>query len=131
MRRGLVLTVLLALWGGTARAQAVDCSHANDQFSMNICADRDYQIADKTLNDTYRRLMASVSPAGRSKLQAAQRAWLAWRDAECQFETAGSADGSIHPYVVSICRNELTRAQATRLDRQLHCQEGDLSCGRQ
>ncbi len=127
----LVLTILAGVSGGAAFAQAVDCKNANDQLSMNVCAERDYKVADKALNDAYRKLMASVSPAGRSKLRAAQRAWLAWRDAECDFETAGSADGSIHPYLVAICRNELTKAQTTRLDSQLHCQEGDLSCGRQ
>ncbi|HXZ10643.1 MAG TPA: lysozyme inhibitor LprI family protein, partial [Paraburkholderia sp.] len=54
-----------------------------------------------------------------------------WRDAQCDFNTLGSAGGSVHPMVHSICLTQLTQAQTKLLDEQLHCEEGDTSCGGQ
>ena len=110
-------------------AQTVDCKDPQDQTSLNICADRSFQAADKALNATYRALIAKMSPTDRAQLQTAQRAWLTYRDAQCAFETAGSVGGSAHPMVVSGCRQALTQAQTERLEFQLRCPEGDLACG--
>ncbi|MGH6864756.1 MAG: lysozyme inhibitor LprI family protein [Methyloceanibacter sp.] len=40
---------------------------------------------------------------------AAQRAWIAFRDAECGFSSSGVAQGSDYPMVATPCREELTR----------------------
>ncbi len=108
-----------------------DCAAAQTQTDMNVAAGGKFRAADARLNRTYRALLAKVTPAGKTKLQTAQRAWLAWRDSQCAFETAGTADGSIHPTIVAGCLESLTREQDRRLGAQLRCQEGDLSCGGQ
>ena len=128
MRHGL--TAILVLMAAPAWA-ATSCGDQTTQTAMNQCADAQYRLADRTLNATYGKLLAKLSPPGRSALQTAQRAWLAYRDAECAFETAGSADGSIHPFVLSQCLEGLTRAQTGLLAAQANCAEGDLSCGGQ
>ncbi|PZQ96860.1 MAG: hypothetical protein DI533_14940 [Cereibacter sphaeroides] len=129
MKPFLLAVALLTLAGQSAFAQ--DCANAQDQTTMNICAGQSYKAADAELNATYKTLMVSVSPDGGKRLKAAQRAWIAYRDAECAFETLGTADGSIHSMIVSGCLEDLTRAQTARLNAQLNCQEGDLSCGGQ
>jgi uncharacterized protein YecT (DUF1311 family) len=131
MRRRFLIAVPLLISGGLALAADVDCRNPLDQASMNICADRDFKVADRKLNETYRALSAKTSKAGRDKLQKAQRAWVNWRDAQCRFNTLGSADGSVHPMVYALCLDQLTQAQTKLLDGQLHCQEGDTSCGGQ
>jgi uncharacterized protein YecT (DUF1311 family) len=127
---GSTLVVLLSLTPG-AHAQDVACETAADQTTMTICAQLAYQDADGRLNDVYRALRARISEPGRDKLRTAQRAWLRWRDAQCAFETAGYADGSIHPMLLAMCLAALTQTQADRLAAQLDCEEGDLSCGGQ
>ena len=117
--------------GAAPAFAAVDCRHAEDQAAMNVCAFQSFKAADAKLNAAYHALFAKVSPAGRTRLQAAQRAWLAYRDSQCAFETAGTADGSVHPMIVAGCMESLTQAQSARLNAQLQCQEGDLSCGGQ
>ena len=126
----LVLTAVLVVTAAPAMA-AASCGDQMTQTAMNQCADAQYRSADRTLNTTYGKLLAKLSPAGRSALQAAQRAWLAYRDAECAFETAGTAGGSIHPFVLSQCLEGLTAAQTALLAAQANCVEGDLSCGGQ
>ena len=110
---------------------APSCGDQPTQNAMNQCADAQYRAADKTLNATYGKLLAKLTPAGRGALQGAQRAWLAFRDAQCSFETLGTAGGSVHPFVMSECLEEMTRAQTERLAAQANCTEGDLSCGGQ
>ncbi len=110
---------------------APSCGDQPNQAAMNQCADAQYRAADKALNASYGKLLAKLSPPGRAALQTAQRAWVAYRDAQCSFDTLGSADGSIHPFVLSQCLEELTRAQTERLSSQANCTEGDLSCGGQ
>lgn len=50
--------------------------------------------ADEQLNVLYKKLMAAMpTSAQKDKLRTAQRAWVAWMEAEAGFETALLADG--------------------------------------
>lgn len=50
--------------------------------------------ADEQLNVLYRKLMAAIpSAAQKEKLKTAQRAWVAWIEAEVSFEQALLTDG--------------------------------------
>jgi uncharacterized protein YecT (DUF1311 family) len=111
---------------------ATDCAHPTDQTSLDICADQGLRDADHRLNETYQALLKTISPAGAVKLRTAEHAWLAYRDAQCAFETF-SKDGSYsaEPMVRANCLNGLTGLHAKELDAQLHCQEGVIGCGLQ
>ncbi|MGF6756170.1 uncharacterized protein YecT (DUF1311 family) [Paraburkholderia sp. GAS42] len=131
MHRHCLAAIVLLFTSASAVAADIDCKNPMNQASMNMCASRDFKASDKKLNETYRALSTKSSRAGRDKLQKAQRAWLAWRDAQCEFNTLGSVDGSVHPMVHAACLDQLTQAQTKLLSEQLHCQEGDMSCGNQ
>jgi uncharacterized protein YecT (DUF1311 family) len=122
--RTLALGVALALLAyGFAAAQT--------QLEMNDAEAAKFAAADKAMNAAYQRLMAKITPAGQKSLREAQRAWLSFRDQECDFETLGSADGSVHPMVVSACKAKLTRVRTADLQTQIDCPEGDVGCGNQ
>jgi uncharacterized protein YecT (DUF1311 family) len=86
-----------------------------------------YQAADAALNAQYRRTLAQAQrldrgvrptdggPTYAAALLAAQRAWLAFRDAECRVEgyqyRGGSAQGMVHRQ----CLTDLTRTRTTQL----------------
>jgi uncharacterized protein YecT (DUF1311 family) len=106
-----------------ALADDIDCKNAVTQFDMNRCADKDYQAADKKLNDIYRMVMAEQG-GDNAKLKAAQRAWIQFRDNECRFETDASEGGSIYPMEYSICLTKLTTARTKQLNEFLACGEG-------
>lgn len=127
IRWAAALAVLMA---GTVAHAASPCDNPQDQATMNQCAMKDYQASDKKLNETFQALNKKLSPQGKTALQKSQRAWIAWRDAQCAFETMGTEGGSVHPLVLAGCLDDMTKAQTKRLDKMNHCEEGDLSCTR-
>ena len=63
-------TLLLAapLFTSTARA-ADDCANASDQATLDECAGKDFDAADKKLNDAYKQIMDRLKDnAGSKKL---------------------------------------------------------------
>ncbi len=112
-------------------AWSQDCNPEDEsQMGMNICADADYKAEDAKLNRAYREIVKrlSDSPEDKKLLQAAQRDWIAFRDAECAFATNDSKDGSIYPMLLSQCLADLTAARTKQLGGYLDCEEGDMSC---
>lgn len=123
----LGLVPLMAVQG----AFAAQCDRSDQsQTGMNICADADYKAADAHLNQTYGRIVKRLSGDRETTklLQGSQRAWIAFRDAECDFRTSASRDGSIHPMEVGLCLRDLTEERTKALNAYLHCGEGDPSC---
>lgn len=53
--------------------------------AMIDCTTAEHQRQDKRLNQAYQAAMALQSPERKKQLQAAQRAWLRFRDANCHF----------------------------------------------
>ncbi|MET3793231.1 lysozyme inhibitor LprI family protein [Aquamicrobium terrae] len=90
----------------------------------------DYQKADRELNNTFKQIEHRLSddPGGKSRLVHTQRAWIAFRDAECAFQSSGEDGGSAAPLVIAACRAALTSERAAQLKTYLNCEEGDLAC---
>ncbi len=129
MRRSHVLGGLVA--GLLAVPAFADgCDDAMSQFDMTACHGDAFKVADKALNATYRRIEGRLrdDPQTKKLLVAAQRAWIAFRDAQCAFSASDAAGGSIHPMTVSICLTDLTTARTRQLATFLHCREGDVGC---
>ncbi|WP_027166666.1 lysozyme inhibitor LprI family protein [Mesorhizobium sp. WSM3224] len=121
MRR-LFLSACLVFLATAPAAWAEDCDRGDDsQSMMNICADADRQAADAKLNAAYKDLVDRNDQASNKLLQTAQRAWIAFRDAECAYSTADSQGGSIHPMEVSQCLTELTSARIKQLTSDANC----------
>jgi len=49
-------------------------------------------------------------------------------DAECDFSTADSKEGTIYPALYSGCLTALTDERTGQLNGYLNCEEGDMSC---
>ncbi|UVK42201.1 lysozyme inhibitor LprI family protein [Mesorhizobium sp. AR07] len=127
--RLIFLSACLVLLAGASAARAQECDRNDDsQQMMNICAGEDYQAADDRLNTAYQDLINSDDADDKRLLQAAQRAWIAFRDAECTHSTAASSGGSIHAMEVSQCLTRLTNDRIRQLAAAANCQEGDASC---
>ncbi|NPT44624.1 DUF1311 domain-containing protein [Paraburkholderia sp. 1N] len=131
MKRMPILAMSFLILSIHAHAETIDCKNASDQASLNQCADLDYQAADKKLNETYSKLLKKVSPQGKPRLQKAERAWVTYRDAQCEFLTSSPTPYSAQPMIHSYCLSRLTEAQTKLLDEQLHCAEGVIGCGQQ
>jgi uncharacterized protein YecT (DUF1311 family) len=128
MNPRLLLALMPLLF--TSVASAVDCDNASNQATMNQCAAQHNAAADKELNTLYQQITSRLksNPDGKKQLVGAQRAWVAFRDAECRFSASGVEGGSVYPLIYSNCTTELTKARVQTFKQYLKCQEGDLSC---
>lgn len=132
----LLLTTLL-LFSTVKSEEKIDCSAGGStQMEMNICAGRLLQSADLELNSVYSAVLKqhASDESFVKKLKIAQRAWVAWRDAELDAlypnENPPTEYGSVFP----MCRNskleQLTRERTKQLKQWLDgTKEGDVCAG--
>ncbi len=134
----LSLAGLLWLGGlGMAPAHAEDClDRAQNQVQIDACAASDFAAADRELNAVYARIQRDYAhdAAVLAKLRLAQRAWLAFRDAElaARYPDAdpATAYGSAYAGCAAGVKAELTRARTTELKRWLDgVAEGEVCAG--
>ncbi len=125
--RWMLLPLALA---AVPAAAAADCPDATTQMELNQCAGAAAAAADAQLNAAYKEIRARLKGDAETTnlLVAAQRAWVAYRDAECSFEASGSTGGSIYPMVYALCVETVTNARVADFRQYLACEEGDLSC---
>lgn len=109
---------------------ATSCENATTQGAMNECAAQSYRNADAELNRAYKTLTSQMKNDKESvrKLVVAQRAWIAFRDSECDLQSTQAKGGSVQGMVLNMCLEEQTRARTKMLDAYMNCQEGDVSC---
>lgn len=126
----IVFAAAALLLAAGAQAQVLKCDQASTQTDMNLCADQAYRQSDADLNAAYKEVTERLKDRkdATTQLQAAQKAWLFFRDAECTFSAAGVVGGSAYPMVLSKCLDKLTQARTKELRAYLACEEGDTSC---
>ena len=102
-----------------ALTQADRCESPQTQAEMNVCSAEAFLRKDNELNAVYKKAIQSVDPTRRPKLRAAQRAWLAFRDAQCDFEGSEAEGGTMKPTLVNGCKSEVTTARIAQLRAEL------------
>ena len=103
-------------------AVPLDCDDPITQIDMTMCAQAAFERADAELNKAWKpayaemqRLDREYQTAGEGllgyapALLASQRAWIAYRDAQCEVESQENRGGSGQPMVYSLCKERLTQ----------------------
>jgi len=108
---------------------------ATAQSEMNRCADQDAKAADAELNRVYQELLSKSKgdASATKKLRDAQRAWIAFRDAQLEAlypaEDKQREYGSIYPMCYAIVTTAMTKDRTIQLRRMLQdkdpCDIGD------
>lgn len=122
----LPLLVLLAPFAHAGGAERIDCSNAMSTYEMNACADKDFTVADANLNRAYQSALKSIPEMATEKpydakgweaaLRASQRAWVAFRDAECNNHVAMFWSGGTGATADIIgCMTDKTKARTKEL----------------
>jgi len=127
-RRRFAVAGLVLLMSAPALAE--DCDKETSQMGLNQCFGKLADAADAELNKVYKQLAAKAEGKERESLRDAQRAWIAFRDKECDYETIAEEGGSIRPMEYSICMAEKTKARTKEFKSFLACAPSDLSCTR-
>jgi uncharacterized protein YecT (DUF1311 family) len=95
--------------GGTVEQSGVckglDLAITVDQSE---CVSRKYTIADKKLNDEYKRIMGSLSPARQSELKTTQLVWIKEKERTCAAAGKEVEGGSLEPIVIADCEVRMT-----------------------
>ena len=102
-----------AVWA-QGRPTSTCLDKAMTQPEITACMAEDARAADKRLNAAYADLLRYLDPGQREQLQAAQRAWLAFRDADCGFWGAG--DFSLAATNHLSCLADLSNQRAHELE---------------
>jgi uncharacterized protein YecT (DUF1311 family) len=120
----------VVLWMTLLAAPAIardapQCNEAGTQQELNACAADEFKQADRALNEAYAALLKKESGDRTfiKKLRVAQRAWLAFRDAEMEAtfacDPAQSCWGSMLPMSMASYKARLTRDRTQRLREML------------
>jgi uncharacterized protein YecT (DUF1311 family) len=108
----------------------IDCKRDDlPQQEMNICAGREFEAADKALNEQWRLTSGAMRqmdqqygaqfsdgrPSFFETLVDAQRAWIAFRDKNCTVQGYAFRGGSGESFMVSACMAWMTRERTDEL----------------
>ncbi|MEP7362871.1 MAG: lysozyme inhibitor LprI family protein [Acidobacteriota bacterium] len=124
--------------GQTSKQPKPSCwDTALTQSAMTACAAADFQQAESAMQREYKKLLAKANagnPSAAPKIEAAQRAWLAFRDA--QLEAMFAADNKQLEYgsVYAMCRRIIEKNLTLERTKQLSAMmssppEGDVCIG--
>ncbi|MGD0192447.1 MAG: lysozyme inhibitor LprI family protein [Rhizomicrobium sp.] len=93
-----------------------DCGSLPQQ-AMNACFGRAAARADARLNVVYAIELKGMSDdaKGIALLRAAQRAWVDFRDKNCEWQAHGEEGGSLYPTEFSTCEIKMTEARTREL----------------
>ncbi len=121
----LFLATFLCFAPLAADAQELDCVNQTTQLDMNICAYQEFEAADAELNRVYAEAIAFMQAADRdyapegeneeARLRKAQRAWVAFRDANCDQAGFQMRGGSAEPLLVNGCLRFMTEERTAEL----------------
>ncbi|TIO34900.1 lysozyme inhibitor LprI family protein [Mesorhizobium sp.] len=130
MKTAILTAAMVLAMPAFAFAQDKCYDAAQDQAALNQCADAAFKKSDKKLNDLYKQIEARLKDDADTKklLVQAQRDWVKFRDAECSFQTAGAAGGSMMPMLTAQCMDSLAQSRVKDFEGYLKCEEGDMSC---
>ncbi|BCH58643.1 lysozyme inhibitor LprI family protein [Agrobacterium vitis] len=106
-------------------AQALDCKDPKTQSDMTACAIKDFDAADKAMNAQWKitrkvfveqdaTLDDDLKGAEKALLKA-QRAWIDYRDGQCEAQGFYVRGGTMEPMEVAACKAEVTKTRTKEL----------------
>lgn len=121
--------ILLCLLSSPSLGQELDCANAMAQQELNACAYQAWEAADAELNTAYKRAIAEMKDmdanmpddlqGAEEALRAAQRAWVAYRDANCVVAGFPMRGGSAEPLLINGCMESMTLQRTMELQEML------------
>jgi uncharacterized protein YecT (DUF1311 family) len=119
-----LIGMLPVLW--SAELQAADDADKSKEYlacmdkaggvtsDMLNCIGAEMKVQDAQLNENYKTLVTKISKTRKNELQEAQRAWIKFRELNCNFY---GDDGSIAQVAINSCFLDATMDRAKELKR--------------
>lgn len=123
MRVSMMAVLTFMALGIGCSAQAEDCNAT--QTAMNACAGKQLSGVDAELNTQYKAQLGYLKNSERKEaFKAAQRKWIAFRDADCLYQVGKAAEGgSMWPLAQAQCLTEHTRVRVEQLKAYNACRD--------
>lgn len=142
MRTLIAISAALALTATSALAAEppLNCSNAQSNLEMKMCAQRDFEAADKELNAVFTKAVAEARainkdttetvggekmPNLEQKLRATQRSWMAYRDGNCEYQSLMYWGGTHASLAYSLCMVDMTKSRTKELKDTLNGGQGE------
>lgn len=123
-RCGLALATIALI--STAYVTDLRPAHAQTQLEMNEQSRKDFDQADRQLNVVYKQLLSKFDAKDqdelktRKKIIAAEKTWIAYRDAQGEMDASVTAEGgSMYPQILYGTMATLTEERVKRLKDQI------------
>lgn len=102
---------------GAAANQCQQAPGGDTTIGIAKCVMGEHAAWDAVLNREYKtaRSQFAGDPTAADSLRDAQRAWIAWRDAECAFQYDRYGGGSMRTIAAANCRMSMTAMRALEL----------------
>ena len=123
---GVASALLASSLAEGALADEPDCTRPSGTMETDLCQSRQYERIDESLNQAYRQTLAvldrgeiciSACAEATQNLRAAQRAWIRFRDEDCQAAYAIAVDGTGRNAARMDCLIEHTRTRIHQLQQ--------------
>jgi uncharacterized protein YecT (DUF1311 family) len=99
-----------------------------NQTNLNICSYYDFKVLDAELNDVYRQQLARFKGVHKKRFVRAQRAWLAYVEADCLFLNGPREEsGTIWPLEQNLCNSGYFTARIKLFKSLLECGQSRCS----
>lgn len=137
----LIAIASLALAASAFAAEPpLNCNNAQSNLEMKMCAQRDFEAADKELNEVYAKAIKDARdtyndskgqiggegmPNLEEKLRGVQRAWLAYRDTNCEYQSLMYWGGTHASLAYGLCKVDMTKARTKELKETMDGPEGE------
>ncbi|MBB2754098.1 UNVERIFIED_ORG: uncharacterized protein YecT (DUF1311 family) [Rhizobium aethiopicum] len=115
----------MLLMADRASSQDIDCQNPKTQSDMTSCESARHETADKALNVQYKKTRATLAAVDKDldddmkgaeqALVKAQRAWIDYRDAECDAFGFQARGGTMEPMLVAGCLANITDKRTKEL----------------
>ncbi|HET6934674.1 MAG TPA: lysozyme inhibitor LprI family protein [Candidatus Angelobacter sp.] len=96
------------------------CENAGTTVETTNCYADELKKADAELNKIYKAALADLEGKDAVKLRKAQRAWMAYRDAQCDAEYGTWGGGSGGPAAHLACLGRLTHQRTAEIRETYH-----------
>ncbi|RUM23061.1 DUF1311 domain-containing protein [Rhizobium vallis] len=120
-----LVAAAILLASGAASAQDIVCKNPQTQSDMTSCEAARHETADKALNAQYKKTRAAMAAIDKDldgdmkgaeqALVKAQRAWIDYRDAECDAFGFQARGGTMEPMLVAGCLADVTDKRTKEL----------------
>jgi uncharacterized protein YecT (DUF1311 family) len=100
------------------RQRPANCEAAVNRMDLELCAVARFRKADAELNRVFRAITADSNRDDKNKklVQEAQRLWLRYRDATCDWQSDNVRGGTAATLYAITCLAEVTEGQAKYLE---------------